>query len=73
MITTRTLSLSIMSSAAALLSTSAIAAPLATVERHGSYVAVEPFAPNVVHVTIALERDLTDKERRERLDALIGR
>jgi alpha-D-xyloside xylohydrolase len=62
MITTRTLSLSIMSSAAALLSTSAIAAPLATVERHGSYVAVEPFAPNVVHVTIALERDLMDKE-----------
>jgi len=48
--------------AAALLATSAIAAPLATVERHGSYVAVEPFAPNVVHVTIALEPDLIGKE-----------
>ena len=37
MTTTRRLSLNIMTVAAALLSTSAIAAPLATVERHGSY------------------------------------
>src|SRR5437773_12276326 len=47
--------------AAALMSSSALAAPLATVERHGSYVAVAPFAPNVVHVTIALEPDLIGK------------
>src|SRR5947208_6600004 len=47
--------------AAALMSSSALAAPLATVERNGSYVAVEPFAPNVVHVTIALEPDLIGK------------
>src|SRR5207237_6183813 len=46
---------------AALMSSSALAAPLATVERNGSYVAVEPFAPNVVHVTIALEPDLIGK------------
>ena len=45
------------------LSHPALAAPLATVERNGSYVEVEPFAPNVVHVTIALERDLLHKER----------
>src|SRR5207248_8484800 len=47
--------------AAALMSSSALAAPLATVERNGSYVAVVPFAPNVVHVTIALEPDLIAK------------
>jgi alpha-D-xyloside xylohydrolase len=47
--------------AAILLSSSALAAPLATVDRNGSYVAVEPFAPNVVHVTIALEPDLIAK------------
>ena len=34
---------------------------MAVVERHGSYVAFEPFAPNVVHVTIALEPDLIEK------------
>ena len=48
--------------AAALMSTSALAAPLATVERNGSYIAVEPFAPNIAHVTIALEPDLIDKQ-----------
>src|SRR2546423_13131390 len=47
--------------AAALMSSSALAAPLATVERNGSYVAVEPFAPNIVHITIALEPDLIGK------------
>ena len=47
--------------AVTLMSSSAIAAPLATVERNGSYVAVEPFASNVVHITIALEPDLIDK------------
>src|SRR2546430_13769123 len=47
--------------AAVVMSSSAQATPLATVERNGSYVAVEPFAPNVVHVTIALEPDLIGK------------
>ena len=41
-------------------SAAAQAVPLATVERNGSFVAVEPFAPNIVHVTIAPERDLID-------------
>jgi alpha-D-xyloside xylohydrolase len=49
--------------AAVLMSSSALATPLATVDRNGSYVAVEPFAPNVVHVTIAVERDLLEKEK----------
>ncbi|WP_116092186.1 TIM-barrel domain-containing protein [Sphingomonas crusticola] len=43
-----------------LLAGSALAAPLATVERHGSVVAVEPYAANIVRVTIALDRDLAD-------------
>ena len=45
----------------ALLASGAIAAPLATVERNGSYVAVEPFAPNIVHVTIGLDRAVMEK------------
>jgi alpha-D-xyloside xylohydrolase len=32
------------------------AAPLATVDRNGSIVAVEPYAPNIVRVTIAVDR-----------------
>ena len=48
--------------AATLMSSTALAAPLATVERNGSYVSVEPFGPNIVHVTIAIEPDLLDKQ-----------
>lgn len=46
--------------AAALLAFPATAAPLATVDRNGALVAVEPYAPNIVRVTIALERKLAD-------------
>src|SRR2546430_17358609 len=45
----------------ALMSPSALGAPRAPGERNGSFVTVEPFAPNVVHVTIALEPDLIGK------------
>ncbi len=34
-----------------------LAAPLATVDRNGSLVAIEPYAPNIVRITIALDRD----------------
>ncbi|HJP69142.1 MAG TPA: TIM-barrel domain-containing protein [Sphingomicrobium sp.] len=37
------------------------AAPMALVGRNGSYFAIEPLAPNVVHVTLALEPDLMGK------------
>ena len=37
--------------------TPALAEPLATVDRNGSLVAIEPYAPNIVRVTIALDRD----------------
>ena len=43
-----------------LLAGSALATPLATVDRHGAIVAVEPYAPNIVRVTIALDHDLAD-------------
>lgn len=36
-------------------SSPAFAAPLATLDRHGSKVSIEPYAPNIVRVTIALE------------------
>jgi len=36
------------------------AAPIATVDRNGSMVSIEPYAPNVVRVTIAVDRDLAD-------------
>jgi len=39
---------------------SALAAPMATVDRNGSLVAIEPYAPNVVRVTIALDHDQAD-------------
>jgi len=39
---------------------SALAAPMATVDRNGSLVAIEPYAPNVVRVTIALDHGLSD-------------
>ncbi|WP_159761298.1 glycoside hydrolase family 31 protein [Sphingomonas sp. 8AM] len=38
----------------------AIAAPLATVDRNGALVAIEPYAPNIIRVTIALDRVLAD-------------
>ncbi|MHC9418272.1 glycoside hydrolase family 31 protein [Sphingomonas citri] len=38
----------------------AVAEPVATVDRNGSLVAVEPYAPNIVRVTIATERDQAD-------------
>ncbi|WP_294392160.1 TIM-barrel domain-containing protein [uncultured Sphingomonas sp.] len=47
---------------AMLLAGSALAAPLATVDRNGSMVAIEPYAPNVVRVTIALDRALAEKQ-----------
>jgi alpha-D-xyloside xylohydrolase len=36
------------------------AAPLATLDRHGSLVAVEPYGPNIVRVTIATEAEQID-------------
>ena len=33
----------------------AAAAPLATVDRHGAYVAVEPYGPNIVRITLATD------------------
>jgi len=39
---------------------SAMAAPLATVDRNGGLVAIEPYAPNIVRVTIALDHGLSD-------------
>ena len=36
--------------------TAAWADPLATVERNGTYVAIEPYAPNIVRVTIATDQ-----------------
>ena len=36
------------------------AGPLASIDRNGSRVAIEPYAPNIVRVTIALDRDLAD-------------
>ncbi len=34
--------------------------PLATLDRNGSLVAIEPYAPNIVRVTISLDRTLAD-------------
>lgn len=36
------------------------AAPLATLDRHGSLVSIEPYAPNIVRVTIATDRTQVD-------------
>ena len=36
----------------------AFAEPMALLDRHGSRVAVEPYAPNIVRVTIAVDPDL---------------
>ncbi|WP_420139238.1 TIM-barrel domain-containing protein [Sphingomonas sp.] len=45
---------------AILLASGASAAPLATIDRNGSIVSVEPYAPNIVRVTIARDHDLAD-------------
>ncbi|MBT2246530.1 alpha-glucosidase, partial [Sphingobium sp. BHU LFT2] len=36
----------------------ALAAPMALLDRNGSRVAIEPYAPNIVRVTIAMDPDL---------------
>ncbi len=36
------------------------AAPLGSLDRNGSHVSIEPYAPNIVRVTIAIDRDLAD-------------
>jgi alpha-D-xyloside xylohydrolase len=46
--------------ATAPVSLTAAAAPLATLDRNGSLVAVEPYAPNIVRVTIAVDRGQVD-------------
>ena len=38
----------------------AAAAPLATLDRNGSLVSIEPYAPNIVRVTIATDRTQVD-------------
>ncbi|WP_442681049.1 glycoside hydrolase family 31 protein [Sphingomonas sp. ASY06-1R] len=45
---------------AILLAGSASAAPLATIDRHGSIVSIEPYAANIVRVTIARDHDHAD-------------
>ena len=47
-------------SLAALAAPGAAADPLATVDRNGSIVAIEPYAANIVRVTIALDRALAE-------------
>src|SRR5258708_34841841 len=42
----------------ALLSSSATAAPLALLDRNGSYVSIETYAPNIVRVTLSVDKDL---------------
>ncbi len=38
----------------------ALAEPIALLDRHGSRVAIEPYAPNIVRVTIALDKVLAE-------------
>ncbi|WP_242126552.1 glycoside hydrolase family 31 protein [Sphingobium sp. Sx8-8] len=45
---------------ASYLASPALAAPMALLDRHGSRVAIEPYAPNIVRVTIALDAALAD-------------
>ena len=42
----------------ACLSTTATAAPLALLDRNGSYVGVEAYAPNIVRITLSQDRAL---------------
>ncbi|SFJ70436.1 alpha-D-xyloside xylohydrolase [Sphingomonas sp. NFR04] len=44
----------------ALLAAPALAAPLASLDRNGASVSIEPYAPNIVRVTIAMDRALAD-------------
>ena len=44
----------------ALVASPALAEPLASVDRNGATVSVEPYAPNIVRVTIAMDRALAD-------------
>ena len=32
-------------------------APLALLDRNGSYVAIEPYAPNIVRITLSVDKD----------------
>ncbi|MDH7637358.1 glycoside hydrolase family 31 protein [Sphingomonas oryzagri] len=45
---------------AAAIALPAAAAPMASLDRHGTIVSVEPYAPNIVRVTLALDRTLAD-------------
>jgi alpha-D-xyloside xylohydrolase len=57
MVRTRGMARRILAAASLLLSaTAAQADPIATVDRNGSLVAIEPYAPNIVRVTIAVDR-----------------
>ncbi|UAK23045.1 glycoside hydrolase family 31 protein [Sphingomonas nostoxanthinifaciens] len=53
----RWLRAALIGSATALCAGNALAAPLATLDRYGAQVAIEPYAPNIVRVTIALEKE----------------
>ena len=46
--------------AAIMLAQAAAASPLATLDRYGSKVAIEPYAPNIVRVTLSLEKEKAD-------------
>ena len=37
----------------------AVAVPLATLDRNGSYVSIEAYGPNILRVTLSQDRDLT--------------
>jgi len=55
---TRSIGLALALSVAAFSAAGSVsAAPLATVDRYGAFVSVEPYAPNIVRVTIATEGD----------------
>ena len=57
----RGLGRALLASAALLgLTAAAQAAPLGLLDRYGAYVAIEPYAPNIVRVTIATEPDRAD-------------
>ncbi|MBB5728326.1 alpha-D-xyloside xylohydrolase [Sphingomonas prati] len=56
----RMLTLAGASLLATLATVPALAEPMATLDRNGSLVAVEPYAPNIVRVTIALDRTLAN-------------
>lgn len=46
--------------AAIMLAQAAAASPVATLDRYGSKVAIEPYAPNIVRVTLSLEEEKAD-------------